>query len=61
MLIGPISVGPERLHILGKREMNELYYSLMNVTVNTFILASVNSMLVQFIFVQYGTRFQAQT
>jgi len=36
------SVVPEHVHILGKRELNVLYYCLMNDTVNLFILVSVN-------------------
>lgn len=34
---------------------------LMNVTVNTFILAPVNFTLVRFVFVQFGARFQAKS
>ena len=44
----------ELVHILGERELNVQYHCLMNVTVNTFILASVNGTLTWFNFVQYG-------
>ena len=37
-----VSVVPELVHILGKRELNILYYCLMNVPVNLLILVSVN-------------------
>ena len=56
------SVVPERLnwmivhelvHILGERELN-VYYCLMNVTVNLFILVSVYGTLTRFNFVQLG-------
>ena len=49
-----VSVVPERVqwtivyqvvHILGKRELNVLYYCLMNFTGNSFILVSVNGTL----------------
>lgn len=46
------SVVPELVHILGQRELNLLYYCLMNVTVNAFILVSVNGTLSLFNFVQ---------
>jgi membrane protein DedA with SNARE-associated domain len=39
---------------LGDRELNVLYYCLMNVTENSFILVSVNGALTWFNFVQYG-------
>ena len=61
------SVLPERVHwtivhelvdILGERELNILYYCLMNVTVNAFILVYVNCTLTQFNFVQYGARLE---
>lgn len=59
------SVMPERIywttvHILGEHERNSLYYCLMTVTVNSFILVSANNSLDQFIFDQYGARFQAK-
>jgi membrane protein DedA with SNARE-associated domain len=38
---------------LGERELNVLYYCLMNVTVNPFIPVSVNGTLTWFNFVQY--------
>lgn len=48
-------------HILAQRELKLLYSCLMNVTVNTLILAFVKDTLIQFIFVQLGDRFQANT
>ena len=57
------SVVPERVHwtivhefvhIFGERELNVLYYCLMNVTVNSFILVSVNGTRTRFNFVQLG-------
>ena len=35
----------ELVHILGERELKELYFCLMNVVVNAFILAFVNGTL----------------
>jgi len=51
-----VTIVHELVHILGERELNVLYYCLMNVTVNSFILVSVNT-LSQFNFVQLGARF----
>lgn len=51
------SVVPERVHILGERELNVLFYCVMNVTVNSSILVSVKDTLSQFIFLQFGARF----
>jgi len=39
---------PEHVHILGERELNVLYYCLMNVTMNAFILVSVNARSLSF-------------
>lgn len=50
----------ELVHILGERELNVLYYRLMNVTVNPFILASVNDTLSQFNFILFTARFQTK-
>lgn len=47
----------ERIHILSERELSVLFYCLMNVTVNSFILAYVNDTLSQLIFVQLSARF----
>ena len=41
----------ELVHILGKRELNILFYCRMNITVNVVILVSVNGTLSQFNFV----------
>ena len=48
------SVVPERVHILGKHELNVLYYCLMNVTVNSLILISVNSTLILLTLFNWG-------
>lgn len=48
----------QRIHVLDDRELKVLYYCLMNVAVNSFILVPVNNALSQIIFVQYGARFQ---
>jgi hypothetical protein len=39
---------------LGERELNVLYYCLINVTMNSFILVPVNGTLAYFNFAQYG-------
>ena len=41
----------ELVHILGERELN-VYYCLMNVTVNLFILVSVYGTLTRFNLIQ---------
>ena len=48
------SVVPEHVQILGERELNVLYYCLINVTMNSFILVPVNGTLAYFNFAQYG-------
>jgi len=46
---------PEHVHILGERELNVLYYCLMNFTVNVFILVSVNPhSLISFHFISFS-------
>lgn len=52
-----LCIAHQRVHILAERELNLLYNCLMNITVNAFILVSVNDTRSQFIFVQYGARF----
>lgn len=49
------------VHIWGEDELNQLSSCLMNVTVNASILASVNDMLVHFIFLSLAASFQAKT
>lgn len=48
----PETIVHERVHNLGKRELNGPYSCLTNVTVDAFILASVNDTLDQYILVQ---------
>ena len=42
----------ELVHNFGERELNILYYCLMNDTVNAFLLVSVNGTFTLFNFVQ---------
>ena len=51
----------EFVHILGERELNVLYFCLMDVILNVFILAFVSGALSQFNFVQESARFPGKS